>query len=96
MTDFKKWITAVIDDDDDYNDVCELFQSINNQTSNTRFEYEQKGNIISIKAKWVDDPLILVTEKQTNYLLDYLRENYMEGMDVESYWSYKYNLEKED
>lgn len=93
MNDFKKWIADVIDD---YNDVYELFLSIKNQTSNTRFEYEQKGNIISIKAKWMDGSLILVTEKQTNYLLDYLRDDYMDGMDVESYWGYKQNLEKED
>lgn len=96
--DFKTWMMSV--DTDDYHDIYDLYRAVENNEEYGAFSCTHKvtsvGNQYFVKCSYIDGLLMLASDDATKYFLHYLRENYMEDMDPESYYGYKGGLDRDD
>jgi len=98
MFDFEKWIDFYLSEND-FKEIYDFYEAIEMRTSTTHFEFTERpvkdGTQFIIKS-WGDTILILKSEKQLNAILEYVRVNYMDEMDKESYWGLKSLQEKDE
>ena len=87
-TDFNDFLHGV--DLEDYNEIYELANAASQGESGNYYEVTQEGDKIFIKT------LALLSEAARNAFILKLEQEYMDGMDQESFWGYKRALEKSD
>ena len=56
----------------------------------------QHRNKSIVECDYVDEPLILASEKAKDYFLKYLEKTYADGMGVEGWYAYMRAMSKED
>ena len=99
ITDFKNWLSVV--DHEDYNDVYCLYQAVNNFDEWGAFKCSQKeaskGNMYFVKCDYVEEVLMLTSDKARDYFLQYIKKTYAgDEMDIETWYYFKYSKEKGD
>ncbi len=98
MTDFKDWIEAV--ELEDFNDVYCLYKSVEQLEEWGAFSTTQrmtsKGNIYFVKCSYIDDILMLASNKAKDYFIKNLEEVYAGDMTMEGWYYYKQQMEKDD
>jgi len=81
---------------EDYNEIYELANAASQGKSGNYYEVTQEGDKIFIKCVYADATLALLSEAARNAFISKLEQEYMDGMDQESFWGYKRALEKSD
>lgn len=81
---------------DDYNEIYELANAASQGENGNYYEVTQDGDKIFIKCVYADITLALLSEAVRNAFISKLEQDYMDGMDQESFWGYKRALEKSD
>ena len=94
--DFNEFINSCFDLN--YNEVYELHQLVSRQSdAATVFELLPTKGSEDILVKYVaSDTLLRLTPKAREFFPKWMEENLMEGFDAESYWDFKYQMEKDD
>ena len=98
-TDFKQWVNFV--DLENIEEIYCIYRAVYdiqewgafkcsvNKTSN--------GDRYFLKCDYCDDTLMIASEKARQYFLDYIKKEYMQSeADIESWYSYKHSMEKDD
>jgi hypothetical protein len=98
ITDFNTWISAA--DLENYNDVYCLYKSVEELNEWGAFKTTErktsKGKMFFVKCDYLDDVLMLASEKARNFLMTTLEKNYCGEMDMEGWYYFKYSMEKND
>lgn len=98
MTDFDSWIHSA--DLENYNDVYYLFKSVEDTDEwgafTTTKKTTEKDNMYFVKCDYIDDVLMLASDKAKDYLLKSLEKKYCGEMDMEAWYYFKYEMEKND
>jgi hypothetical protein len=95
ITDFEAWLANVLFDDD-YNDVCCLYRSVDEGDSYGLFSTSKNGEKLFVKCDICDDTLMLASSKAKDFFLSILDKKYLKGMNVDAYESYHREMEKND
>ena len=95
ITEFEAWLTVVLFDND-YNDVCCLYRSVEEEDTYGLFSTSRKDDKLFVKCDICDDTLMLASPKAKEFFLSLLDNRYLKGMNVDAYESYHRELEKED
>lgn len=92
INDFKKWLAQHEFED---NEIYFLYSAVNEVTSYGIFScYNIKENLLKIESSQIEVPLIISSDKQKKYFLDYIENNYCNG-DVEMFYTLQNDAEKE-
>lgn len=98
ITDFKDFISGA--DLEDYNEVYCLFRAVKDIDDFGAFECKvrttTKGNMYFVKCDHIDDVLMLASDKARDAFLLHLEKSYAGDMDMEGWYYYKYQMEKDD
>jgi hypothetical protein len=98
ISDFNIWIKGI--ELEDHSEVYALYYSVKDLDEHPGFKCTQEtkleGNKYFIKCAYSDDILILVSDKAREAFLKHIEKTYAGEMDIESWYSLKHELEKED
>lgn len=98
ITDFKVWIEG--SDLENYSDVYCLYKSVEGIDEWGAFSTTQretsKGNMYFVKCDYLDEVLMLASDKARDYFMEYLEKKYAGEMDMEGWYYYNYEMEKND
>lgn len=98
--DFQEFVDSIFDIN--YHEICELYYAaqiaIGIESGQSTFEIKPaNGSDEDMLIIYVpNDYAIRLSKKAAEYFPNWIEENLMEGMDVESYWGYKRAIEKND
>lgn len=96
--DFKDWLADC--DLEDYDDVHSLYRSVEENDEYGGFSTTTRnvsdGIQIFVKCDWFDNPLILKSEKQRKFFLDYIESTHCDDMGIEGWYAYHRAMEKDD
>ena len=95
ITDFDAWLIVVLFDED-YNDVCCLYRSVNEEDAYGIFSTSRNGERLFVKCDICDDTLMLASQKAKDTFLSIIDSKYLKGMTVDAYEAYHHEMEKED
>ncbi len=98
ITDFNEWINAV--ELEDYNDVYCVYKSITELQEWGGFtgtmRTTSKGNMYFIKCSYMDDILMLASDKAKDAFLTTLEKRFAGDMTIEGWYDFSYSMEKND
>ncbi|MBK8808435.1 MAG: hypothetical protein IPO21_18115 [Bacteroidales bacterium] len=98
ITDFKEWIKG--SDLENYNDVYCLYKSVEELNEwgafSTSKRQTSKGNMYFVKCVYLDEVLMLASDKVRDYFMEYLEKQYAGEMGMEDWYYFKYAMEKND
>ena len=98
ITDFDAWIGCI--DLSDYNDVYSLYCTVQDLSNWGSFTVKQKedtsGNKYFLSSPECYDTLMLASESARTAFLRKLVSDYCGGLDMESYYSFRHAMEKDD
>lgn len=97
ITDFKEWLQGV--DLDDYNDVYDLYCAVNSVADIGMFEClkkESDNSMYFVKSTTTDDVLLLASDKARNYFIDHLNTTFAGDLDIEGWYNFKHENEKDN
>lgn len=98
MTDFKDWIDS--SDLEDYNEVYCLYKSVEELNDwgafTTTKRVTSKGNMYFVKCDYLDEILMLASDKARDYFMEYLTKKYAGEMNIEGWYYYNHEMEKID
>jgi hypothetical protein len=98
MTDFKEWISAA--DLEDHNDVYCLYNAVEKLEEWGGFKCTKKetskGNLYFVKCSYLDDILMLLSDKARDFFMDHLERTYAGEMNIEGWYYFKQAMEKND
>lgn len=89
-----EWITN--QDLENYLEVYSLYSAVQNEESTDLFTVENDNTDNLIIKSYTDTSLKINNDLEKQALLDFLSEEYMNGMDEESYYSFNYQMSKDD
>jgi len=99
ITDFNAWLSGV--DIEDHNEVYCIYQAVKQieewggYTCTER--QTSKGEMYFLKCNYIDEILMLASDKARNAFLKHLEVTYAgEDMDIESWFYFKEAMEKND
>lgn len=91
--DFKEWLLHI---DKSAADIHELYYAVHSVEENSTYKCEQllDGRYL-ITCSYLTDKLILSTEKQRAFFLDYLQNTYADG-DIDGNYGFEQAMSKND
>lgn len=98
ITDFSHWLSSV--ELEDHNDVYSLYQAVDRLEDWGAFSISKKESHNStryfVKCSFIDDVLLLASEKAKHAFLNQIEKKYAGEMTIEGWYGYMYAMSKDN
>ena len=98
ITDFDAWLGCI--DLSDYNDVYSLYRTVQDLSDwgpfTIKYNESASGHKCFLSSPECDDTLMLASELARTAFLRKLVSDYCGGLDMESYYSFRHAMEKDN
>lgn len=95
ITDFDEWLEFI--DLSDFNDVYSLYRTVEDLSNWGSFSIEEGSeNKYFLKSSECDKTLMLASEKARTAFLKKIESDHCGDLDIESYYSFRHAMEKDD
>lgn len=93
-TNFQEWFEQIDFEDENHEEVFELYNTVKNNENNCMFRSEtiNKGAGQIVRCSFSDTSLIIATEKAKKAFLKTLESVFCENMDIDSWYGFKVNM----
>lgn len=95
-TSFSEWLEVLLDNIQDYEDLFDMEESLVKVIAIGAFNTELKGDKKLVFSDYIDQPLLLASEKAERYFLQKINKRFSESGSIAVDWQICRDMRKDD